>query len=98
MQWVVMPVTTPSNRDKLPGRFEALVAVMPPQAIMDEVQYKDTVEMIDRLMAVPRFTRGQSSYLETLVQLVEAYEAATTRLTSPASGSTRSSTCWPRST
>jgi len=45
---------------------------MPPQAILDEVQYDNTVERIDRLMAAGRLTKGL--YLETLVQLVQAYE------------------------
>ena len=61
---------------KLPGRFEELVRLMPPRAIMDEVHYESTVEMIDRLMASGKLTNGQSLYLETLVQLVQAYEAA----------------------
>ena len=36
----------------------------------------NTLEVIDRLMAVAKLTKGQASYLETLVQLVQAYEAA----------------------
>ena len=60
---------------KLPGRFAALMAIMPPQAIADDVQLDNTLEMIDRLMASGKLTRGQQSYLETLVQLTEAYEA-----------------------
>jgi len=48
---------------------------MAPRAIQDDVQYDNTVEMIDRLMAGGRLTRGQAVYLETLVQLVQAYEA-----------------------
>lgn len=31
--------------------------------------------MVDRLMAAGKLTRGQELYLETLVQLVQAYEA-----------------------
>jgi HTH-type transcriptional regulator / antitoxin HigA len=69
-----MPTIRNSNR-KLPGRFEGLVAAMPPQAIMDDVQYENTVEIIDRLMAAGKLTKGQELYLETLVQLVQAYEA-----------------------
>lgn len=69
-----MPAITKAN-PKLPGRFEALAAVMPPQAIGDETQYDNTLEMIDRLMAAGKLTRGQELYLETLVQLVQAYEA-----------------------
>ena len=68
-----MPAT--KNNAKLPGRFGALVAIMPPQAIADDVQLDNTLEMIDRLMAGGKLTKGQQSYLETLVQLVEAYEA-----------------------
>ncbi len=60
---------------KLPGRFEDLVRSMPPQAISDDVRYENTVEMIDRLMAVDHLTKGQAVYMETLVQLVEAYES-----------------------
>lgn len=59
----------------LPGLYEELVASMPPRAIMDEAHFDETVEMIDRLMTIPRHTKGQAAYLETLVQLVEAYEA-----------------------
>jgi HTH-type transcriptional regulator/antitoxin HigA len=66
---------TRHDQDKLPGRFDDLVRLMPPQAIADDVQLENTTEMIDRLMAIPKLTRGQSIYLETLVQLVEAYES-----------------------
>ena len=60
---------------KLPTRFADLVRMMPPQAIMDDVQYENTLDTIDRLMASGRLSRGQELYLETLVQLVEAYES-----------------------
>lgn len=61
---------------KLPGRFEDLVREMAPQAIQDDVQYQDSVEMIDRLMASGKLTDGQALYMETLVQLVQVYEAS----------------------
>jgi HTH-type transcriptional regulator/antitoxin HigA len=48
---------------------------MPPQAILDEAAYANTVEMVDALMAAGKLSRGQDLYLETLVQLVQAYEA-----------------------
>ena len=60
---------------KLPTRFKDLVQIMPSQAIRDDVEHENTLEMIDRLMAAGRLSKGQSLYLETLVQLVEAYEA-----------------------
>ena len=57
------------------ARFDELVRSMPPQAISDDVRYENTVEMIDRLMTIDRLTKGQAVYMETLVQLVEAYES-----------------------
>ncbi len=59
----------------LAGRFEQLVEVMPPQAIRNEAQYAKTLEMVDRLMSRKKLTQGQALYMETLVQLVQAYEA-----------------------
>jgi HTH-type transcriptional regulator/antitoxin HigA len=71
-----MPAKKNHGDEKLPGRFEDLVAKMPPEAIAGDVQHESTVEMIDALMAGGRLTKGQARYVETLVQLVRAYEAA----------------------
>lgn len=70
-----MPRTRRTDKDRLPRTFEALVRVMPPQAIMDAIQHDHSIEMIDRLMACGRLTKGQRIYLETIVQLVQVYEA-----------------------
>ena len=70
-----MPATKHREAKKLPGRFGDLVRMMPPRAIMDDVQNGSTLEMIDRLMAAGKLTKGQELYLETLVQLVRVYEA-----------------------
>jgi HTH-type transcriptional regulator / antitoxin HigA len=70
-----MPTLRKTDKKHLPSRFGDLVRAMPPQAITDEVHYENTVEMIDALMAAGRLTQGQELYLETLVQLVQAYEA-----------------------
>ncbi len=67
--------TTKNATEKLPARYKDLVGIMPPQAIMDDVDYENTVAMIDRLMASGKLTKHQGLYLETLVQLVQAYEA-----------------------
>jgi len=67
--------TTKNAQKKLPSRFKDLVTLMPPRALMDNVHYENTVEMIDHLMASGKLTKGQELYMETLVQLVEAYEA-----------------------
>jgi len=71
-----MTVTQHTDNKKLPGRFEQLVQIMAPRAIADNVHYENTLEMIDRIMAFGKLTKGQSLYLETLVQLVGVYEAA----------------------
>jgi HTH-type transcriptional regulator / antitoxin HigA len=63
------------HNTKLPAKFEELVGLMPPQAIMDDAQHEETIQMIDRLMATRKLSKGQELYLETLVQLVGAYEA-----------------------
>ena len=60
---------------RLPRTFDGLAAELAPQAIADDAHHARMVEMIDRLMAAGRLLRGQRVYLETLVQLVEAYEA-----------------------
>jgi len=70
-----MPTTKRARKKPLPGRFEELVQMSPPQAIMDDVHYENTLEIVDRLMAASKLTKGQALYLETLVQLVDAYEA-----------------------
>src|SRR4051794_33270125 len=59
----------------LTGRFGKLVEIMPPQAIRSDGQYRKMLDMIDRLMSHGKLTQGQSLYLETLVQLIKAYEA-----------------------
>ena len=69
-----MPTTKRTRRSPLPRRFEELVAVMAPRAIVSDDHHDDTLEMIDRLMGSGRLTAGQAAYLETLVQLVEAHE------------------------
>lgn len=69
-----------NNSDKqrkvndLPGRFADLVAILAPRAVRDEVDYDNMIEMIDRLTSIPRLTKGQQEYLETMSVLVEAYE------------------------
>lgn len=62
------------DEDKLPRRFEELVRLMPPRAIADDVQLEHATEMLDLLMAIPKLTKGQALYLETLTQLVQVYE------------------------
>ena len=63
------------NRDRVPESLDELVRMMPPMAIRDPVQHSNTIEVIDRLMQIEKLSAGQSHYLETLVELIEAYEA-----------------------
>ncbi len=70
-----MQVTKKRRQPALAGRFERLVEVMPPRAIRNDARYQMTLDMIDRLMSRKKLTQGQSLYLETLVQLVQVYEA-----------------------
>ena len=62
------------KRDSLPDSFDQLVRMMPPMAIHDDVQHDNMIDIVDRLMQIEKLTQGQSDYLETLVELVEAYE------------------------
>lgn len=61
---------------KLPGRFNALVALFPPHAIRDEIDYDNTVEIIEMLLRIgeTKMTKGQTEYLETLSQLISVYD------------------------
>ena len=52
---------TRHNQDKLPGRFEDLVRLMPPQAIADDIHLDNAIEMIDRLMTIPKLTNTRRS-------------------------------------
>ena len=64
-----------AEKKSIPGTLVELVGMMVPQAIRDDVQHDNVLEMIDTLMALRKLTMGQARYLETLVQLVETYEA-----------------------
>ncbi|HVX86399.1 MAG TPA: transcriptional regulator [Phycisphaerae bacterium] len=59
--------------EKLPGDYAGLVNTFMPRAIHDEVDYANTLEVIDAL-AGHDLTDEQELYLDTLATLVEAYE------------------------
>jgi HTH-type transcriptional regulator/antitoxin HigA len=63
-----------TRTEKLPSNFADLVRLFPPQAIHDDIGYRNTQEIIDRLTSLPKLTAGQAEYLETLTILFEAYE------------------------
>ena len=58
---------------RLPRTYTGLVALLPPRPIHDDVDYANTVEMIDRLAGFD-LTADQEDYLDALSTFVEAYE------------------------
>lgn len=62
-----------TSRD-IPGRFVDLVALLPPHVIRDEADYDAVVELLDKLLARPKLTKGQSEFFETWSVLIAAYE------------------------
>lgn len=81
-----MPVIQHEPKTKLPGRYADLVRTMAPQAIVDDAHYENTARMIDRLMVSGKLTRGQAWYMETLVQLAQAYDASRGEMDEPVKG------------
>jgi HTH-type transcriptional regulator/antitoxin HigA len=65
---------TKSNFRRLPRTYAALVAMLPPRPIHDDVDLANTSEMIDRLAGFD-LNEDQEDYLEALSTFVEAYEA-----------------------
>jgi HTH-type transcriptional regulator / antitoxin HigA len=57
----------------LPKDYAGLVMMFMPRAIHDQVDYDNTIEVID-LLAGHDLTDDQELYLDTLSTLVEAYE------------------------
>ena len=67
-----MEKVTYEDQDEKPNAAIAnivdyLIRMMPPMAIRDDVQHANYLEVIDRLMQIPRLSAGQADYLETLV-------------------------------
>ena len=56
-----MSTTTSKARHpgRLPGRFNDLVAMLPPRVIRDETHYDNAIEMIEKLTSIPALTNGQ---------------------------------------
>ncbi len=59
---------------RLPGTYGALVAILPPRPIHDDVDLANATDMIDRLAGF-KLNEDQEDYLEALSTFVEAYEA-----------------------
>ncbi|MGA3067923.1 MAG: hypothetical protein ABSF29_13855 [Tepidisphaeraceae bacterium] len=65
-----------ASQGDVPESFEELCAMHLPRTIRDKVDYENTAEIVDRLAVLDRRTEGQEEYLETLTQLIEAYDNA----------------------
>ena len=59
---------------ELPKTYGALVAMLPPRPIHDDVDLANASEMIDRLAGF-KLNADQEDYLEAISTFVEAYEA-----------------------
>jgi HTH-type transcriptional regulator / antitoxin HigA len=66
--------TTP--RTELPKTYAALVRLLSPRTIHDDIDLENVTEIIDRLAVLDHPTKDQADYLETLATLVAAYESA----------------------
>src|SRR3990172_2167970 len=58
----------------MPSRFTELVALLPPHVIRDEGDYDNVIEFMDKLLARPKLTKGQTEFFETWTLLIGAYE------------------------
>jgi HTH-type transcriptional regulator / antitoxin HigA len=68
--------TATTARTEMPKTYAALVRVLPPRTIRDDIDLENVTEIIDRLAVLNHPTKDQVDYLETLATLVAAYESA----------------------
>jgi HTH-type transcriptional regulator/antitoxin HigA len=59
---------------KMPRRFTDLVALLPPHVIRDEQDYDNVIAFMDKLLARPKLSKGQTEFFETWSVLIGAYE------------------------
>ena len=67
--------TTKNKSRHFPTSYRALVAMLPPRPIHDDVDLANAAEVID-VMAGFALNADQEDYLEAISTFVEAYEAA----------------------
>ncbi len=60
---------------RMPTAFDELNALHPLRPINDRIDLKNAEKVMDRLAVLNKRTRDQNDYLETLILVVEAYEA-----------------------
>lgn len=64
-----------SRFDHVPKTFDQLNAAHALRPIQDDVDLENAMEVVDKLAAMPKRTKDQKDYLETLSTLIEKYEA-----------------------
>jgi len=77
------PVSTKIKVDKtanLPRSYRELCGLLLPRKIHDEAELEAAQEIIDVLAVLPARTKDQDDYLETLAELVEAYEEQSVKI------------------
>ena len=70
-----MKTRTSHKRMTFPRRFDALCAQHALRPIQDNVDLENAREIVDVLAVLPRRTKDQEDYLQTLSTLIEKYEA-----------------------
>lgn len=63
----------------LPKTYRELCGLLMPRKIHDDAELESAQDIIDALAVLPTRTPDQNDYLETLAELVEAYEAQTVK-------------------
>jgi HTH-type transcriptional regulator / antitoxin HigA len=66
---------------KLPKTYRELCGLLMPRKIHDDTELEAAQEIIDVLAVLPARTPDQDDYLETLAELVEAYEEQNVKFT-----------------
>ncbi len=61
----------------MPKDFDSLVRAHPPAAIHDDVAYENAMDLVNKLTSLPKPSKGQLKYLDTLTILLERYEDET---------------------
>jgi len=65
----------------LPKTYGELCGLLMPRKIHDEAELEAAQEILDTLAVLPSRSTDQDDYLETLAELVEAYEEQTVKFT-----------------
>ena len=68
-----------TKTDKLPKAYRDLCGLLMPRKIHDDAELEAAQEIMDALAVLPTRTPDQDDYLETLAELVEAYEEQTVK-------------------